>query len=56
MTGAEQRQSRTLSMAENADLDTSVPAKLVVGSIADVRRRYGEDAAPDDSVEPTRDA
>ena len=32
-----------------ADLDTSVLEKIVVGSIAEVRRRYGQDAAPDNS-------
>ena len=37
-----------------ADLDMSVLEKLVAGSIADVRRRYGDTTAPSPLRQPTR--
>jgi hypothetical protein len=37
-----------------ADLDKSVLEKLVVGSISEVRRRYGSASAPNPSRKPTR--
>jgi hypothetical protein len=36
-----------------ADLDKSVLQKLVVGSISEVRRRYGRASAPDRPLKPT---
>jgi len=42
-----------LRFKQLADLDGPVLEKLVVGSVAGARRRDGQDAAPDDPLEPT---